>query len=453
VGLAPPRFRSIALLCGLAFRRDTELVNVVRRTGVAAGRGLMLALLSPLGVPLFVLRVYGVLLVPLGLGLILFVPGTIAVRGLANLHRRLVGDWLGIPIPKPYLPQPHRGVIGLVKRIVTDPATWRDQLWLLVNAPVGLFLGLLPAGILLNGLFGLLIPFIWQPDIGLRNGAYLGMPLATRTDSWLAAPIGVAVLVLAFWANPRIVRLHGRFHHALLAPTRRSELATRVERLTETRADAVDSSAAELRRIERDLHDGAQARLVAMGMNLGAAERLLDDDPAAARTLLVEAREASAAALQELRNLVRGIHPPVLADRGLGDAVRALALANPLRVEVRVDLSGRLDPPVESAAYFAVAELITNATKHGGAGQIWVDLRYEGPHPGPHPPPHGVLHMTVADDGHGGADPSRGTGLTGVERRLGTFDGSIFVSSPFGGPTVVTMEVPCALSLPRTSSS
>jgi signal transduction histidine kinase len=174
-----------------------------------------------------------------------------------------------------------------------------------------------------------------------------------------------------------------------------------------------------------------------MGMNLGAAERLLDQNPAAARALLVEAREASAAALQELRNLVRGIHPPVLSDRGLGDAVRALALASPLRVEVKVDLPGRLDPPVESAAYFAVAELLTNATKHAGGRQVWVDLKHVD----------GVLHMTVADDGTGGADPSRGTGLRGVERRLGTFDGTIFVSSPVGGPTVVTMEVPCVVRL------
>jgi signal transduction histidine kinase len=400
------------------------------------GQGLVLALLSPLGLPLFALRLYGLPLIPLGLGLILFVPGTIAVRWLANVHRRLSGQWLGVPIPEPYLPRPYQGVIGLVKRLVTDPATWRDQLWLLLNAPVGLFLGFLPTILLLSGVEGF---FVWaEPD-----GDYMGMPTSSPATQVVAIPIGVALLVLAVWGSPRIQRLHGRFHQALLGPTRKSELATRVQRLTETRADAVDTSAAELRRIERDLHDGAQARLVAMGMNLGAAERLLDEDPAAARALLVEAREASAAALQELRNLVRGIHPPVLADRGLGDAVRALALASPLRADVQVDLPGRPDPPVESAAYFAVAEVLTNAAKHAGGGQVWVDLRYTG----------GRLQMTVTDDGVGGADAARGTGLRGVERRLGTFDGTVFVSSPIGGPTVIVMEIPCALSLPRTSSS
>jgi len=403
------------------------------------GQGVVLAVLSPLGLPLFVARLWGLLLVPLGLGLVLFTPSTVAVRWLANLHRRLAGSWLGVPIPEPYLPRPYQGVIGLVKRLVTDPATWRDQLWLILNAPVGLFLGLLPAMLVLNGLYGFAVPFVSPRS----SGDYMGMPVGDPATDVAAVPVGIAMLLLGAWGSPWIQRLHGRFHHVLLGPTRKSELANRVQVLTETRADAVDTSAAELRRIERDLHDGAQARLVAMGMNLGAAERLLDEDPAAARALLVEAREASAVALQELRNLVRGIHPPVLADRGLGDAVRALALASPLRVEVQVDLPGRPDPPVESAAYFAVAEVLTNATKHAGGGQVWVDLRYTG----------GRLQMTVTDDGHGGADPARGTGLRGVERRLGTFDGTIFVSSPLGGPTVVVMEIPCALSLPRTSSS
>jgi signal transduction histidine kinase len=416
-------------------------VKVVRRTGVAVLRGLALVLLAPLGVPLFVLRLYGLVLVPLGMGVLLFVPGTIAVRGLANLHRRLAGEWLGAPIARPYLPPPNPGLVGLVKRLVTDPATWRDQLWLLLNAPVGLVLGGLPVALLGTGIEGLLTPFAWSSSgVGRRPGSlgsteFMGIPLTTQGNAMLAFPVGVALLIAVVWLTPHIQRLHGKFHQALLGPTRKSELATRVQRLTETRAEAVDSSAAELRRIERDLHDGAQARLVAMGMNLGAAERLLDQNPAAARALLVEAREASAAALQELRNLVRGIHPPVLSDRGLGDAVRALALASPLRVEVKVDLPGRLDPPVESAAYFAVAELLTNVAKHAGGRQAWVDLKHAD----------GVLHITVADDGTGGADPSQGTGLRGVERRLGTFDGTIFMSSPVGGPTVVTMEVPCAV--------
>jgi signal transduction histidine kinase len=418
-------------------------VSVVRRTFLAILRGLALVLLAPLGIPLFALRIVGLVLVPLGMGLVLFVPVTLLVRRLANLHRRLAGSWFGVPIRQPYLPQPYRGPVGLVKRMVTDPATWRDQLWLLVNVPVGIFLGALPAALFSSGVEGLLIPFTWSPwggGGGQRPGAlgspdYWGVPLTSQGNAVLVLPIAVASVAALAWGAPRVQRLHGWFHRSLLGPTREAELTTRVQRLTETRAVAVDSSAAELRRIERDLHDGAQARLVAMGMNLGAAERLLDENPAAARALLVEAREASAAALQELRNLVRGIHPPVLADRGLADAVRALALASPLGVEVKADLPGRPDPPVESAAYFAVAELLTNATKHAGATKVWIELRHDD----------GVLHLTVSDDGHGGADPSRGTGLRGVQRRLGTFDGSVFVSSPIGGPTVVAMEVPCGV--------
>ncbi|MGH3417967.1 MAG: sensor histidine kinase, partial [Actinocrinis sp.] len=205
----------------------------------------------------------------------------------------------------------------------------------------------------------------------------------------------------------------------------------------------VDTSAAELRRIERDLHDGAQARLVAMGMNLSAAEALMDRQPDAAREMLVEARDASVKALVELRNLVRGIHPPVLADRGLADAVRALALDSALTVEVTADLPGRPQAPVESAAYFAASELLTNVAKHAHAQRVWVDLSYV----------HGMLRMTVTDDGRGGADPGAGTGLRGLERRIGTFDGMLTVTSPPGGPTVITLEIPCALSSPKTSSS
>jgi signal transduction histidine kinase len=229
----------------------------------------------------------------------------------------------------------------------------------------------------------------------------------------------------------------------LLKPTRSAELAQRVARLTETRADAVDASAAELRRIERDLHDGAQARLVAMGMNLSAAEALLDKHPDEARALLLEARDASAKALTELRGLVRGIHPPVLADRGLADAVRALALDSALTVEVSADLPGRAEAPVESAMYFAASELLTNVAKHAHASRAWIDLHYVD----------GTLKLTVTDDGHGGADPADGTGLRGVERRIGTFDGLMTVTSPPGGPTVVALEMPCVLSSRKTSSS
>jgi len=229
-----------------------------------------------------------------------------------------------------------------------------------------------------------------------------------------------------------------------------------VEQLTQTRADAVDSAAAELRRVERDLHDGAQARLVALGMNLRAAERLIPTSPQAAMALVAEARETSARALTELRDLIRGVHPPVLADRGLGDAVRALALDTPVRTETDIDLPGRLDPPVESACYFAIAEALANAVKHSGACLVQIRIRYSpdprSPYADPRSPVTGLLRIEVTDNGTGGADPAQGSGLAGVERRLAAFDGILAVSSPIGGPTIIVMEIPCALSSARTSS-
>jgi signal transduction histidine kinase len=231
----------------------------------------------------------------------------------------------------------------------------------------------------------------------------------------------------------------------MLAPDPGAQLADRIEHLTTTRSEAVDTQMAEIRRIERDLHDGAQARLVAMGMTLDAAERHLESNPEAVRTLLAEARQSSSKALQELRDLVRGIHPPILADRGLADAVRSLAMLSPLKTEADIDLPSRPEPPLESAAYFAVAEVLTNAAKHSGAERVWIDLR--------HDVEDGMLRIGVTDDGRGGADASRGSGLRGIERRLATFDGVLAVTSPPGGPTIVTMELPCALSSPKTTSS
>jgi signal transduction histidine kinase len=179
-----------------------------------------------------------------------------------------------------------------------------------------------------------------------------------------------------------------------------------------------------------------------MGMALGAAEDLLDTDPEATRKLLAEARQDSSKALAELRALVSGIHPPVLADRGLVDAIRALALDSASRVEVSADPIGRPSAPIESAAYFVVSELLANVTKHAEARRAWIDIRYAD----------GRLAICVTDDGRGGADPRRGTGIRGIERRLAAFDGVLTLSSPSGGPTVVQLEIPCELSLPKTSS-
>jgi signal transduction histidine kinase len=226
--------------------------------------------------------------------------------------------------------------------------------------------------------------------------------------------------------------------HALFVPSvsssREQALEERVDVLTRTRRDALDVQVAEMRRVERDLHDGAQARLVSLGMSLGMADELLDSDPDAARRLLAEARTAAGDALGDLRAVVRGILPPVLADRGLAGAVQALVLASPVPVEITVELPAeRLPGPVESAAYFAIAEAVANVIKHSGARSAWVRMRQAD----------GLLSIVVGDDGAGGADPDQGSGLRGIQHRLEAFDGTVEISSPPGGPTIVTMEVPC----------
>ncbi|MEV4259410.1 sensor histidine kinase, partial [Spirillospora sp. NPDC049652] len=326
---------------------------------------------------------------------------------------------------------------GTVKWLLRDPATWRDMLWTAVNTVTGVVLAGLPAALVVYGLEGVLV-MPWMPDLRTFGWG----PFWPLGDYGLAGSAGCALLgsllaLLGWRYGPAIMRVYAIVNRSMLGPPR-GRLEERVRELTETRTETVDASAAELRRIERDLHDGAQARLVAMGMSLGAIEHLLDKDPERARTLLAETRASSAKALAELRDLVRGIHPPVLADRGIGDAVKALALDHPLPVEVAVDLPGRPDAPVESAAYFAASEILTNVAKHSGARHAWVDVRYAA----------GMLRISVTDDGQGGASLSGGTGLRGIERRIGTFDGVLALSSPPGGPTIVTLELPCALLTP-----
>ncbi|ROT28151.1 sensor histidine kinase [Micromonospora sp. HM5-17] len=410
-----------------------------------AGQGLLLALLAATAhVTLFVLSVVALVCTVLGVGLYAVPAVTAAVRRLADLNRRLAGAWTGVEVPAPYRPLPAgAGVWRRYGWVVTDPATWRDLLWLLLAMPVNLVLGVLPSALLLYGVEGV----VGVPLLLWRLGAWYGYgviwPIDGAFDALLTVPQGALIALLGLLVGDHVRWLQACVVRALLGPTRGAALRQRVQQLTESRAETVDAQAAELRRIERDLHDGAQARLVALRMSIGLAEQLMTRDPEAAQKLLAEARETSARALGELRDLVRGIHPPVLAERGLDGAVRALAVALPIPVEVDVDLPGRPPAPVESAAYFAVAESVANLTKHSRARHAWVRLRHD----------RGRLTMVVADDGVGGADPSAGTGLRGIERRLAAFDGTVSVTSPPGGGTTVTMELPCELSSPRTSPS
>ena len=386
-------------------------------------------------------------------------------RRTAEWSRQRVDAWFGVRIPTFYhrVPAPQQDERGhwwtghgyrsrlstargelLIRTVLKDPACWRDGLWLAGNACAAWLLAG-PCLLLVVGGTTASVGLLSQVLDEYRYGYWsAGDVLQLMVQLGMCAAAVLVGLALA----PHAVRIHADWARRALDPTlggapSKARLTERVQHLTSTRAEAVGSQAAELRRIERDLHDGAQARLVAIGMTLGTIEHLMDTDPAAARELLSEARQSSAKALQELRDLVRGIHPPVLAERGLGDAVRALALDSALSTEVCVSLPDRPAAPVEAAVYFSVCELLANAAKHSGADQVWVDILYRA----------GTLRVTVTDDGHGVADPARGSGLRGIERRLGTFDGVLAIDSTSGGPTTITLELPCELSSPRTSTS
>ncbi|GAA3739581.1 signal transduction histidine kinase [Spinactinospora alkalitolerans] len=399
------------------------------------GWSLSFAGLSLVGVVLLVLMLVAGVLTAVWIGLPLLLLAATLVRGLANAHRSMLGRWLDEPIPSPYLPRRHDGVTGRVRSLLTDPATWRDAAWLLFNATVGLTVVLLPAAFLANAVNDFLVPYYWR---FIGDDAWFGLVHVTdQTDTYWTIPQGLASLLVFWLSAPPALRGYARMSRWLLAPTARSLLAARVAHLATSRADTVDAQASEVRRIERDLHDGAQARLVALGMSLGMAEEMLARDPEAAQRLLTEARESTRQALTELRDLVRGIHPPVLVERGLDGAVRALAVTQQMPIAVDIELPGRLPDPVESAAYFTVAELLTNAAKHSRAERAWVRINCGEDR----------LVMVIGDDGVGGASAEDGTGLKGIRRRLSAFDGALHVMSPAGGPTIITVSLPLAESV------
>ncbi len=369
-------------------------------TGYAVGQ----FFLSIVMIVLFVLWVVGGVLVVVWIGLGILAALLPATRWIANLHRAMAARTLGVPVPVPYRPLPPGGYFVKARTVLADPMTWRDLGWLLVAPVVGITVSLIVIVLLLAIVTG----FIW------------------------------------WFATPPLMQARAAFDRFFLSYSRTEKLEQRVQVLTETRADLVDHSAAELRRVERDLHDGAQARLVALSMSLGMADAAFDtEDPEKARQLIKDARSTTTAAIGDLRSVVRGIHPPVLADRGLAGAVAALAIDMAIPVTVDARLDGRPPAPVESAVYFAVAECLANVGKHSGAAHGWITVTHEDDR----------LRAVVGDDGRGGADPGAGTGMLGVMRRLAAFDGTLSLSSPAGGPTIVTLEVPCVLSSPKTTPS
>jgi signal transduction histidine kinase len=378
-----------------------------------------------------------ILFVPLGLGIVvvavhLLGPMTRVSRWLAS---RLLADEASRPVRSPVEVRARRiRALTIHSLIATSLALANVVIWALTGGeyfwPIWALISLGP----LIGIPGWIVFVLEDPRPARLAGG----------SKALAAQIGISVVLIGFLVAVWAVTTGGYFWpvwpafglavlavvHAAVVYARREH---RIEMLETSRAGAVDVQESELRRIERDLHDGAQARLVALGMSLGRAEQALDEDPDAVRRLLAEARQGAGEALADLRDLARGIRPPILTDRGLEPAISALTSRTPLPVTLSIDLDpARYESAVETAAYFTVAEALANAIKHAKAERI--DIRIASRD--------GLLLVEVVDDGTGGADPS-GPGLVGLKQRAEALDGTLRVQSPAGGPTTVTVELPC----------
>jgi signal transduction histidine kinase len=266
-----------------------------------------------------------------------------------------------------------------------------------------------------------------------RDLAYLMLAFPLACVELPIALASIVLLPMAVWVTPWLGWLHGELAIAFLGPNRTKTLEQKAERLQASRARGVDAAEAERRRIERDLHDGAQQRLVAVAMSLGRAKSKFDNDPNAVRDLIDEAHADAKLAVSELRDLARGIYPAVLGDRGLDAALSAQAAKSPIPVDVRVDVDPRPPAAVETTAYFIVGETLTNVAKHSGASEATVKLWRTDTH----------VVVEITDNGHGGAEMRPGGGLAGLADRAATIDGVITVVSPVGGPTVIRADLPC----------
>ncbi|MFD7730426.1 sensor histidine kinase [Kitasatospora phosalacinea] len=364
------------------------------------------------------------LTVPVSAALVLLgAPALTAVQRAR--YRALIG--VDVPRPAPAAPGPRTWAATARRLAATRP--WRKVGYHLLLGPPLALLELLLLALAAAGLAGVTAcAWSWALPAGIRQD-WFGRP--TQLPACTAA--GILLLCALPWAVRAAARAEARLALGLLGPSRAQRLQERVDRLAVSRTDLIEAVDAERRRIERDLHDGTQQRLVSLAVNLGLAMATRPDLPGDAREVIARAHLEAKEAIAELNDLVRGLHPAVLEDRGLDAALSGLAARTPLPVRLRVDLEERVAPDVESVAYFVISEALTNATKHAGAMRAEVTVRRVG----------GLLRVRVTDDGLGGADAA-GTGLAGLAKRVGSLDGAFHVSSPAGGPTTVTAELPCA---------
>jgi signal transduction histidine kinase len=380
----------------------------------------------------------------------LVAASSLGARGLGGVNRDLARRLLGVRVaaPPPFRPQP--GLIVWIRSALTDAAGWRARAYLVLKLPVSVLSGFIAAYFWLGGLAYLTYPLWWQvfhqvavrvggvtqPDPVTTPGPFGNVHVLTLPGTFLVIPIGAIWVLAAPWVTRAANALDRLLIRELLGP---APLTQRVRDLEQTRAYAVDDSAARLRGIERDLHDGTQAQLVAVAMKLGLARKKLGTGDAAvgefdlerARELVDAAHRSAKEAIADLRDLARGIHPPVL-DTGLDAALATLAARSTVPVDLIVDVPQRPPAAIETIAYYCTAELLANVAKHSRARHAAIEA-VQLP---------GLLRLRVTDDGAGDARLNEGGGLAGLASRVRTVDGRLEISSPPGGPTMVTIEMP-----------
>jgi signal transduction histidine kinase len=422
--------RAAASLLGAPFSRRARRDLGFCAVGAIAG-AIGFVVVAVVLVPALVISVS---IVGTVIGLALVVAALCLARGLGRLHRRVQRIATGEQVSAPAPFRPGTGLLSRLDRRLRDRDGWRAVGYTGVKLPLAFAEGYAVVAVAI-GIADTVYPLVWllfrNHPAGTKIGplnAVAPFPLGYWTiETWPgtlnATLVGVVCVVAGVWLARGIAAVDARMVRLLLGPSRVSEL----ER---TRAIAVEDTAAALRRVERDLHDGAQVRLAAVAMNLGMAQEKADDETL--RDLLDAAQTEVSGALADLRRIARGIHPPAL-DSGLADALASLAATSPIPARVEVELPQRPSPAIETMAYFCVAELLANAIKHSSANMIEIKIDMERTR---------LIRVLVTDDGSGGADPSRGTGLDGLRQRASTVDGRLQLSSPPGGPTTVIVELP-----------
>ncbi|HEX4244375.1 MAG TPA: sensor domain-containing protein [Acidimicrobiales bacterium] len=410
---------------------------VAPRTWLAAS-GLVVSLITGFiaFVAVVILIAVGMALLPLALvGVIILVAMLHVTRYLAMWDRARIRTFFGIEIAAPALPQrgPGQSFFSWQRDWVTSRATWKPCGYQLLRGPIMVAVTAITVATWSVAAALIALPVYLRPTVPGGSNWWFGRgtPPAGAVAGLCAA--GVVLLFVAPWVTRALATVDVALARAMLGPSRKDRLSTEVTRLSVSRARVVDATDAERRRIERDLHDGVQPRLVSLAITLGRAQAKFEADPDEANRLLSQAHESAKEALSDLRGLARGIHPSVLDDRGLDAALSALVAGSPVPVSVEVDLPRRPSRTSEAVAYFFVAEAVTNVAKHAAATHASVIIGLDD----------AVMRILVADDGHGGAVATPGGGLAGLVDRLAAVDGTLSVASPAGGPTRLEAVIPC----------